>query len=155
MAEPIIPTCPYCGTDAELVTGEQVYGADATARVRSVYLWRCEPCDAQVGCRPGTRHALGTLANAPLRRMRRMAHEAFDPLWRTGAMDRSNAYRWLATKMSLPDNCAHIGRFDAEQCMKVIELCLRYDVDLRAQRATDEWDDYAAGTLGRLEDTGP
>lgn len=38
------------------------------------------------------------------------AHVAFDWLWKSGAMSRSAAYRWLAKEFDLPSGRAHIGR---------------------------------------------
>lgn len=39
---------------------------------------------------------------SPAKRARRSAHEAFDPIWMSGTMTRSEAYRWLAKQMRLP-----------------------------------------------------
>lgn len=51
------------------------------------------------------------------------AHAAFDPLWKSGAMSRSQAYKWLAMQMGLrPDDC-HMEKFTVEQCRKVVEIC--------------------------------
>jgi hypothetical protein len=84
--------------------------------------WLCAQCDAYCGCHPDG-SPLGMLANADLRAARREAHAAFDPLWRRGAMTRSQAYAWLARGMGLDMRDCHVGRFDAKQCARVIELC--------------------------------
>lgn len=86
----------------------------------SIYATRTQSADASVGCHPGTVTALGTLANAELRRWRNKAHRAFDPLWKLGKMSRNVAYRWLAQQMRLPKSQTHIGMFDKKQCQAVI-----------------------------------
>lgn len=111
--------CPYCGKDAELLTGEQVYGSSL---YRDKLLWVCKPCDARVGCHAGGDTPLGTLANEELRRARMLAHAAFDPLWRgnAAAMRRREAYEWLAGELDVPVNDCHIGNFDKETCARVV-----------------------------------
>ncbi len=56
--------------------------------------------------------------------MRCKAHDAFDPLWKSGAMNRDQAYEWLGTRLDLhPDKC-HIAQFDTDMCQQVIDTCL-------------------------------
>ena len=71
--------CPYCEKVPELVTGDKVY--PHRKDLYSKWFWRCEPCNAYVGCHPGTKNPLGTLANQELRAWRLQAHHAFDPIW--------------------------------------------------------------------------
>ncbi|EHM39185.1 hypothetical protein HMPREF0372_03848 [Flavonifractor plautii ATCC 29863] len=52
-----------------------------------------------------------------------MAHQAFDPLWKSKRMTRRAAYAWLSQQMGLPPEKTHIGMFNQEQCCKVIRLC--------------------------------
>lgn len=65
---------------------------------------------------------LGTPANKETKEARMRAHEAFDQLWRSGRMNRSQAYSWMQRVMSMTKDEAHIGKFSAEQCDKLIEL---------------------------------
>jgi hypothetical protein len=51
------------------------------------------------------------------------AHAAFDPLWKSGQMSRSQAYKWLAAQMDLPPEDCHMEKFTVEQCRKVVEIC--------------------------------
>lgn len=82
------------------------------------------PCDAYVGCHVGSDwKPLGRLANAALRKLKIQAHTAFDPLWKTGSMTRTQAYAWLADQMRLQVRETHIGYFDNEQCREVIKIC--------------------------------
>lgn len=84
--------------------------------------WRCEPCSAYVGCHRDGK-PLGRLADAELRGLKMKAHEAFDPMWKRGIMDRNEAYRWLAGKMGISKRKCHIGMFTPDQCREVVRIC--------------------------------
>ena len=116
------PVCPYCGKTSKLVKGREVYPQSVALADKDIYL--CKPCNALVGCHPGTITPLGSLANKELRKARMYAHAAFDPRWESGHMKRKDAYGWLTKQMGLrhPREC-HIGRFDLEQCRRVVEVC--------------------------------
>lgn len=126
--------CPYCKQPAQLVTGSSIY--PHRPDLWNLRFWKCEPCDAYVGCHKKGAYfyvggakivsdgtiPLGRLANAELRMAKSEAHAAFDPLWRDGGMTRSAAYKWLAHKMGLPAGECHIGEFDVAQCKEVKRL---------------------------------
>jgi hypothetical protein len=108
--------CPYCHEPSELIDSKEIYG-------RSYGMaYMCKRCDAYVGTHKGTEEALGRLANKDLRTWKKNAHAAFDPLWKEQGVERSQAYVWMANKMGLPIEEAHIGMFDIDQCKKLIEL---------------------------------
>ena len=65
---------------------------------------------------------LGRLADAELRKFKMKAHSFFDQVWQRGYKKRSNAYSWLAEKMSIDKKDCHIGMFDVEKCKRVIEI---------------------------------
>lgn len=110
--------CPYCGGPAHCVTGAVLYGNRFDLLDKK--FWRCKPCGAHVGCHPGTAIPLGRLANKQLRKAKMAAHAAFDPLWKSREMTRSQAYAWLADALGIsPANC-HIGMFDVDGCNAVI-----------------------------------
>lgn len=120
--------CPYCGNPAELVTGADVYPHREDLHLKK--FWRCSPCKAYVGCHaPNKRmglvgtEPLGRLANDPLRKAKRLAHAAFDPLWKEGQAPRSKAYGWLSQALGLPLDKTHIGEFDESTCLRVVALC--------------------------------
>lgn len=113
--------CPYCGKQAELVTGSAMY--PHRPDLASKRFWRCSPCRAWVGCHPGTREPLGRLANSELRRAKQDAHEAFDPIWKEGPLSRSEAYEWLARKLGIPSAECHVGMMDVPTCRRVVEVC--------------------------------
>lgn len=54
-------------------------------------------------------------------------------------MKRSAAYTWLAQKMNLPEEKAHIGMFDDAQCRQAIALVER---EFRPSSRFDLMDDF-------------
>jgi zinc-finger-containing domain len=114
----VAPVCPYCSNDAILEDGARVLGPSYG------FIWICAPCDAYVGVHRDSPNfePLGRLANAELRQWKIRAHEAFDPLWESGAMTRHEAYAKLARLMGLEEKDAHIGMFDVQQCRRMITL---------------------------------
>lgn len=115
-----MPKCPYCDKPAKLVTGIAIY--PHRPDLLHKYFYQCAPCDASVGCHPGSTKPLGKLANAPLRKIRTQAHALFDPLWKTKTMTRREAYGWLAKELNISTHNCHIGMMDVEACKNVIQL---------------------------------
>ena len=87
-------------------------------------VYYCPDCQAWVGVHKGTDRPLGRLADAELRRWKRIAHMNFDRIWRNNRrMSRKKAYEWLSSQMGLPAEETHIGMFDVGRCKEVIALC--------------------------------
>lgn len=118
------PVCAYCGNVSEKVTGKYVYPLRPDLSTRMFY--KCEQCDAFIGCHPGTDIPLGTLADAKLRKMRSKAHAQFDPLWKGGFLKRKQAYAALAKHLGIPVEDCHIGLFDSSSCEKVVSFSRMY-----------------------------
>lgn len=110
--------CKYCLKPAELVTGLIIY--PHRKDLKSKKFWQCTPCDAYVGCHPKTEIPLGDLANKELREWRKNAHSAFDPIWFSKVMSRTEAYAWLGEKLKLTPEETHIGMFDIDRCKQAI-----------------------------------
>lgn len=132
--------CPYCGSRAVLFeSSAQFYGGRNFGPV-----WVCEPCDAWVGCHPGTTNPLGTPANATTRKLKVRAHAAFDPLWKakierdkvSKKKARSAAYAWLSRELGIPGELCHMGMMRDEDLERVIALCEPYAARLRGRRAS-------------------
>lgn len=115
--------CDYCGNDAVLVTGKDLY--PHRPDLFGVKAWQCKPCKASVGCHKNSKKnaPLGRLANAELKKLKMAAHAAFDPLWKNKIMKRKEAYSFLAEKLGIEFKDCHIGMFDEETCRKVVEVC--------------------------------
>lgn len=124
------PRCPYCGGQARLVGGQEIY--PQRLDLHALKFWQCAPCDAYVGCHKMDARVdgvvsdgtipLGRLANAELRKAKSRAHAAFDPLWKSRAMTRRQAYAWLADGLGINKSSCHIGMMDVAQCNAVVEF---------------------------------
>lgn len=124
-------TCRYCQQAAALLR----FG-DAGYPYQRDYgpTWTCVPCQAWVGCHPGTEKALGGLANAELRAAKIAAHAAFDPLWQrkiekegcTKGHARRAGYRWLSQQLGIPYKKTHIGFMNLDECRRVVEVCTNW-----------------------------
>jgi len=133
----IAPICPYCNAPAQLKDSAIVYYTRSYGN-----MWVCSnypSCDAYVGVHKATNEALGTLANKELRQARMKAKELFEPIWKTGQINkhmglpymkktsnRKKAYRWLADKMGLTKDETHFGMFNKEQCEKAYAILYPY-----------------------------
>lgn len=113
--------CDYCKNPAERVTGKEVYPHRPDLAGKIIY--RCVPCDAWVGCHPGSAVPLGRLADRHLRKWKMTAHAHFDPMWKKGKMRRAQAYAWLAEALGIKATDCHIGMFDVEMCKAVVIAC--------------------------------
>lgn len=113
--------CTYCHKPSELVNGDVIY--PGRPDLYEKLFWFCDPCQAWVGCHPGTCNPLGRIANAELRRAKVAAHSAFDPIWKSGHMPRRKAYSWLSKQLGILPEQTHIGMFDAELCRRVVQVC--------------------------------
>lgn len=134
----LTPICPYCGEFSVKVGGAAIYPHRPDLYEKTFY--QCAPCDAYVGCHPGTTKPLGRLADEKLRRAKNRAHAAFDPLWKDEGMKRGSAYAWLADRLGIKKEDCHIGMFDVDQCAAVVAACN----DRRAKRNA-KWADRAEG----------
>lgn len=69
------------------------------------------------------RGQLGNLANEALRMKRMETHQVFDSFWKERGMSRTQGYKWMAKKLRLSEELAHIGGFEMDRCQKLIRLC--------------------------------
>ena len=108
--------CHYCQTSAVLIDSAFIYGKSYGN------VWYCDGCGAYVGCHKNTYAPLGIVANGDLRRLKMKAHKKFDRLWKEEGFTRSQAYNWLSQMLNLPKKQCHIGMFDIDMCIKVLEV---------------------------------
>lgn len=119
--------CPHCAGNVKLQSNSVIYAG--TEYGDWPYTYRCQrsTCHAYVGVHPNTFIPLGTLATAPMRNARKKAKTAFEPLYRGGPFNRTEAYKWLAKEMGIRNyEACHIAWFDVEQCNRVIIACQNY-----------------------------
>ncbi len=105
--------CPACKIAMPLIT--TAYGKQ----------YVCSTCDMTHGAHQHTGEPLGIPADKETRMARMAAHNAFDPLWKSGRMKRREAYAWLAGELGIPIEKCHIGSFDLETCDRVSKLSLK------------------------------
>jgi hypothetical protein len=125
------PLCPYCGKESTEATGKDVYPHREDLAGKRFF--QCAPCQAHVG-RYADGRPLGYLANAETRRARMTAHAAFDPLWKSGRMTRTQAYEELARAMGIRQEDCHIGMFNIEECKKTLEVAENLKIPDEAPR---------------------
>lgn len=108
--KPTVPICPKCGAQAIRQTTR--YG-DRYACC-GLWAWGKHP-----------------LADAATHAARNAAHAAFDPLWKTGIMNRSFAYAKLAEGLGIDARDCHMKLMGAEMARRVPAIAQR----LRAEMA--------------------
>ncbi|MDE6277931.1 MAG: DUF3268 family zinc-finger domain-containing protein [Muribaculaceae bacterium] len=124
--------CPYCGGVPELREAREIFGPAAEGRGR---YYVCPGCGARVSCHPYSEQPKGRVASARLRALRRQAHRLFDIVWKDGhKRSRYNAYSWLALRLGRPRHLVHMGYFDEDDCLRVIDLCSRFLVERDPER---------------------
>lgn len=117
--------CPYCKVKSEKANSKEVYhGKD----YGDIFI--CRPCKAYVGVHKDNGKPLGRLANAELRKAKREAHRYFDNIWKLKYKDRKKAYAWLSESIGVEKEFCHIGMFDIEQCLKVVQVCKKFFEEL-------------------------
>ena len=72
------------------------------------------------------------ISTQPDRNARKLAHAAFDCMWKSGAVSRSQAYKSLAEHMGMTSEKCHIGHFSVDECNRVIAFVQNnYTADVR------------------------
>lgn len=113
--------CSYCGKPTEIWPGSRLY-CTAGLELSRKRFHVCDPCKAWVGCHKDSARMLplGTVADLELRKLRNKVHAKLDPLWQGGGMRRTEAYAWLAGRMGIGAELAHVALFRPPQCMAAI-----------------------------------
>lgn len=112
--------CPYCGGSVIFRSAGGIYKDNSKGTMLYVCS-RYPECDAYVTTHNGTRIPKGVMADGHLRKKRIEAHKSFDRLYKSGLMDRREAYHWLAHLTQSPLEKAHIGEFGEYYCDVVIK----------------------------------
>lgn len=112
----MIATCIHCGGDCRITSGEEIYPHRPDLHHKPI--WKCDPCDARVGChQEDPSRPLGFAANAELRKARMMLHNMkLDPLWKGQETRRGDVYKFLANALGIKKEDCHTGHFDLERC---------------------------------------
>lgn len=113
--------CRYCRAPVQLLSVEDVFGESEF----SGKLYYCEACGARVGTRSGTDAPLGYLADAELRRWRRVLHEALDPIWQETQWPRSRAYSLIEEVLDVPEERAHVAMLSQPEIKNMVVWLMR------------------------------
>ena len=120
--------CPYCaGKAVFLPSSATLYRGRDWGPV-----WACLPCEAWVGCHPGTAMPLGRLADRELRQAKSDVHREFDPIWKRGYAPRREAYAQMAVMLGVPVWECHVGMFDLDLCRRAVAACQELGPRLRS-----------------------
>lgn len=117
------PDCIECGAAANLTDGKVIYPHRPDLYAKR--FWRCD-CGAYCGCHGMTTEPLGNPCGPATRKARSAAHAAFDPLWKSRRLKRSEAYKWLAKAMKMHPAQCHIGMMTADQARQVVARVRTY-----------------------------
>ena len=131
--------CDVCGSDKiKFVRNDEIYGQ---CFGDWPYAWLCLACSACVSCHKGTKNPLGRMANKQTRRLRHKAHDAFDPIWQSGLLSRTDAYNWLAERLNIEPADCHISWLTEEQLKATASYSREYlesrTIDLRRKAKKD------------------
>lgn len=111
--------CNLCGGKVEYISNGEIYGR----KYGSGFCYHCKECGAYVGTHKNRPHiALGILADAELRELKKQCHDIFDRQWKSGKIKRKKAYENLAEKLEIPVAECHFGWFDKPMLKKAIEI---------------------------------
>lgn len=107
--------CPDCGSVMELRENR-----------RGGFFYGCIEYPSCAGTRPAYSDGTPVLdPNPTTLRARAMAALALQRLWRSGAMTRKAAHRWMRTVMRLPAERCYVARFTERECEQFVELVER------------------------------
>lgn len=113
--------CPCCGhSQVTLVDNSEVY--NGVTYGQWPYIYYCSKCEARVGLHRFTHLALGYMADAETRELRKFAKGGFFYWKEQHAWTTSQAYSQLANKLGIPREKCHFGMFTADTCRVVIML---------------------------------
>lgn len=114
--------CNLCRGDVVYISNSKIYGKE----YGSGKCYYCTKCSAYVGTHKSRpKEALGILANAPMRDMKKKCHDIFDLKWKNMPTSkkrhkaRFQAYKDLAEKLNIPSSQCHFGYFDMDMLTKV------------------------------------
>lgn len=112
-------TCPFCGHEIVKTSNTELYGKEYGNGV--CYL--CRNCKASVGTHPNGK-PLGLLANAEMKRLKKLCHAYFDSCWKSRKLKRNNAYKILSKKLNISVSDCHFGYFNTDMLnnsLKILE----------------------------------
>lgn len=83
-------------------------------------------CRGSHSCDKNTAEPMGVPGDAQTRKARIRAHEWLDRLWEEGSWSKTEAYQWLADRLSVPLEQCRIALFDVKKCDDVVVIVRQY-----------------------------
>lgn len=118
--------CRYCRSPVSLVSAEEVYpGLRLEAN-----LYFCEGCGARVGVREETGDPVGYLADAELRRWRRVVHEALRPLRREARSYPTPVHEMIQRALGVPEERARVAMLSIGEIKNLVMWLMREGPEL-------------------------
>lgn len=120
-----------CGCNAtvqaRLTNGAEIY--PHRFDLDDIPMWVCDACKNYVGCHHKTKHPtdpLGIIPTPELRNARKHIHRLIDPVWRNGAIDRTQLYQRLSAELGYRYHTGSIRTLDeARRVYKVARAIIR------------------------------
>lgn len=114
--------CPYCGSIAILRRADEIYQVQPKDKDRMLLVCKNYPeCDSYIRVDKNG-NPRGVMANKELRKLRLIAHEYFDEIFKNNILTRSDAYKLLSDKLRIPLSETHMSYFNEYRCKIVIEV---------------------------------
>lgn len=114
--------CPYCGSKAILRKANEIYSTKIEDDNRMLLVCKNYPeCDSYIKS-DKFGNPKGVMANKELRRLRTIAHDYFDEIFKNEILTRSDAYKLLSDKLRIPISETHISNFNEYRCKIVINI---------------------------------
>ncbi len=105
-----------CGNKPVFMDSKKIYGKSYGM------VYYCPFCKEYVGVHNGTNIPLGTIADKETKKYRMQAHNLLEAKF---GKNKTKAYKWIRKTMHLSNENAHIGKFDKDDCIRLIELINR------------------------------
>lgn len=109
--------------DARLTDGKEIYSLRQD--LWKLPFWVCPRCGHYVGCHHKTSDPtkpLGVIPSGAIRELRKQIHRTLDPLWRSGKMTRSEAYRYVSEKLGYEYHTAEIrSEQEGKQVLSIVQ----------------------------------
>ena len=113
--------CNICGGEVSYCSNARVYGKE----YGSGKMYYCEKCGAYVGTsKTRPRDAVGILANAEMRDIRKKCHDLIEKKWKTGENEREK-YALLAQELDIPLSECQLGCLVLTTLRKAYEILKR------------------------------
>lgn len=104
--------CPSCNDLMQLRNGPWGFFYTCNGYPRCTLLWKADEQGFPIG----------EPADAETRKMRKIAHDMFDRLWKENIINRTRAYEWLCAVLHKSKRDGHIGMLNIGECRRLITL---------------------------------